>query len=458
MRLLATLRSRRLAIWLLVGVTAYSFVSTLVPLESVDPVAAARWDAEHPVLAGPVNALGLHRAFSSPIFIAVAALLTVSTALCAWERSAAAWRWWRSSGVVPARIGERLRSRPDVRFELSAGEASASLEVAARALSRLGFRGEVGPRAARFSSQQLGLVGSPLFHWALVGLFLFGGLGQLARYEGFANVLEGGSFADEPDGYNVALYRAAPFAPAHTGSLFTVEDIDPAFIAEGVVRGATPRVTLSRDGSIVASGWVHPNSPLRDGALLVHRARTGPALELTLVATETGQQQAQTLYFDTVSGPPESLDVQVPTTEATYTVTFTPVPGQRVAIAASGSQGRDGATVTAGPGDEVGVAPGLSVRIDRLAGYVQLKVVNDPWVPAIYLMFVLGTLGVSLTVFLPPRAVYAFAVDGSAGSTLSLVVEARRSDPALARRVEAAIAEALGERGYLGAPPVKEGE
>lgn len=190
------LRSRRLAISLLIGITFYTWVVTLVPLTSLDPAAAAAWDQRNPLLAIIVNALGLHRAYSSPIFMAAAVLLTASTAACSWERSRAAAHEWRGRRAVSLSAIERIRTSPTSVIEVGEGvDEAETLRRASAALTRLHLhvRRESGLLVG--SGGAVGLLGSPIFHWALVGLFVFADAGQATRYEGYVNMLAGDTFA-----------------------------------------------------------------------------------------------------------------------------------------------------------------------------------------------------------------------------------------------------------------------
>ena len=444
-KLLAHLRSRRLAAWQLVGITVYAWVSTLVPLESVDPAAVLRWDSEHPVLAVVVQALGLHRAFSSPVFLAAMALLTASTAACAWERTRDAVRDWRARGAVSTAAVRRLREAPT--FSLPApreGDGASALEAAAAALRSLRMRVRRGRAVVEGSSGAVGLLGSPVFHWALVGLFLAAGLGQLTRYEGFANVLEGESVADSPGSYAVALYRG-PLGGGFTGLTLRVKEVATSHTVAGIPRGITPLVELARGGTVLVSQWVYPNSPLEFGPLVVHRAEAGPAFLGTLRSASASSTGTVVLYYGQGALVPRSFDVGDPAKGDTLTVQVVAVPGEKVAVSLP-KESRF-TTRTAGRGDTVELREGLTLRVDALTSYAQLKVVNDSSVPWIYGMFAMGIIGVTITVFLPPRTVRVMLVEsaertgrdvrmGFEGPSLHVLVTHRRSDPAFVGRVE----------------------
>jgi cytochrome c biogenesis protein ResB len=81
------LGSAALATWLLVFVGIWSIVGSLVPQSVASQSAVNVWEAGHPYAAPVARFLGLHQAFSAPIFLACVAVLGVSTAICAWQRT-----------------------------------------------------------------------------------------------------------------------------------------------------------------------------------------------------------------------------------------------------------------------------------------------------------------------------------------------------------------------------------
>lgn len=447
-RLIARLRSRRLAIRLLVGLTAYAWLSTLVPLESVSPETARAWDAAHPALAGVVGALGLHRAYSSPLFVIAAVLLTLSTGACAWERSRRALRLWRRYGRSTPGEAAGVEAAPD--FAVATSGRAQSTELAVAALRTAGLRAHGRDGIVSGTRNRAALLGSPLFHWALVGLFAFAGLGQLVRYEGNANLVMGRPKADAAASYDVSLSRRAGVSLPFTGASLTVEDIDLKYVADGVDRGPTPHVVVARDGAAVASGWVYPNHPLRAAGLIIHRVKAGPALVGTARIGSTGQSETTVRYFEAGQTTPDRFGIVDPSTGATVTLELKAVTGKRVAVTALDSSGVVTTSAIAPAGQPVEVAKGVTFTVDRLTGYAQLKIVRDPTMVWVFAMFTLGVLGIALTVFVPPRR--AVAVISEDGLRVSVRVARTPIDPDFATRVR----DAFGAED--GAAPHDEGD
>ena len=446
MKLWSFLRSRRLAVVLLIAMTVYTWVVTLVPLESLDRDAAAAWDLQNPLLALVVNALGLHRAYSSPIFIVGALLLTASTAACAWERTRAAFRTWRARTATSGALLQRLQMSPLTIIELDQGiDAEEALSRNAASLRRLRMRVQREPELLTGTSGALGLTGSPLFHWALVGLFVFVALGQLTRYEGYVNMVVGDTVQDAPAAYSVDLARGPLSGLAgFTGDAINVNELDLDHNVGGVARGRAALVRLSRDGTTLQEQWVFPNSPLRQGPLTIHRATSGPVLVGTVATLGTAGPQALRLYYDESSKSPRQFSALDAAQGTTLTVEVTPVGGRKVTVTVRGTGSRPG-TQTIGVGESATLAEGMTFSVDALTYYVQLQVVNDWSVPWIYAMFGLGILGMVMTTFVPPRTIRVMVLDGERGLLLHVATTQRNNDPAFPRRAERTLREGLAD-------------
>jgi len=441
------LRSRRLALAYLVGMTFYVWVVTLVPLESFGGDAVAAWDARHPLLAAVVNAFGLHQAYSSPVFIAFAVLLTASTAACAWERTRVAMRAYRARRcAMPSSALEHLRTFPAIRIELVEGVAGAeALARSTRACRRMRMRVSQTPDLQSGDSGALGLAGSPLFHWALVALFIFAAAGQLTRYEGYVNMVVGDTVLDAPSAYSADL-DCGPLSSflGFTGAEMELGELDLDHAVGGVERGRAALVRLTRGGATLKEQWVFPNSPLRYGSLSIQRANSGPILVGNVSISGDVSQEAIRLYYDESSKSPRRFSVVEPARGTTLEVEVTPLGGQKVLVAVVGEESQL-ATQTIGLGETATLAEGVTFTIDALTYYVQLQVVNDWSVPWIYATFVLGIIGISLTTFVPSRTIRVMVVDGPAGARLHVMTTQRKNDPAFPRRAERILREGLAE-------------
>ncbi|HEX9094214.1 MAG TPA: cytochrome c biogenesis protein ResB [Coriobacteriia bacterium] len=444
MRLISLLRSRRLAVALLVAMLAYAWVATLVPSATADPAASVAWDARYPVLGLLAGVLGLHRAYSSPLFLVAALLLTLSTTACAWERTRSAWRVWRSRGTASETTLRRVVSSPTCVLS-AVGDRETVLAASTAALSDLGLRTRRGPETVEASSGMWALLGSPLFHWALVGTFVLAAAGQLTQYEGFANLTVGQTIQDSPTGYTAAL-SAGPWAGSRfTGVGIRVRDLVEQHVVDGIDRGASPFVEIVQGDRVVASQWSYPNNPLSWGPLVVHMRKDGPAFVGTVRYPTTGASRRVVLYYDVDAPLGASLafplpDASGPTSSA---VRVARVKGQRVEV--KEYDGSAGSSQTVGVGETATLHEGITLSVDELTGYAQIKVVNDWTVPWIFTMFTLGTIGAGLAASFPVRRVWMlYAQAGSSAGdddvpSLRVLVTGSRRDPAFPRRVEAAL-------------------
>ncbi len=343
-------------------------------------------------------------------------------------------------------------------IEVGEGVAEAeALRRASTALTRLRLRVRHESGLLVGSGGTVGLLGSPLFHWALVGLFVFAGAGQATRYEGYVNMIAGDTFADAPETYSLDLTRAPLSGDwAFTGARLTLARIDFNHSLGGEVRGRAPLMQVTREGASPRERWVFPNSPLRYGPLLIQRATSGPALLGTVETTGTLGRQPIRLYYDEQSRAPRQFSAGPPATATTVTVEVVPVGGQKVGVVVVAPART--ATQTIGVGETAILADGATFTVDDLTYYMQLQVVNDWSVPWVYAMFILGIVGMVLTTFVPPRMIHVMMVNSPDGPRLHVVTVHRKNDPAFPRRAERTLQEGVAGKPAPDAPGTDEGD
>jgi len=449
--LLTALRSRRLAVILLVGLTVYAWLATIVPLESVDPTRASHWAAEHPTLAAVTRALGLHHAFSTPLFIAALVLVTLSTGLCAWERSTMAVRRGRALGRVTESRVRTLRQSPHIRLGCMAATKAEAAAAADTALRTLRMRVRRGPLVIEGTSNTVGLLGSPLFHWALVGLFVAAGVGQMTRHEGTVRVLVQTSVQDDADAYESGAVAGPLFRSGYSDSDIGVTHIEQDLTVDGIPRGSSPYVEVVSDAAPVAVGWVYANNPLRAGPIVIHlQEGADPAVVGSVRSLEASSSEQVVLYYDFDVAEAQTFGVDSNGDETLVIVT--PVGGERVAVEVAG--GSPSGRRVLGAGESVPIADDLVFEVEELTYYVSLRVVNDRSVPWVFCAFGLLVFGSALTVFVPPRVVHVMVVESSAlldessgespgAYAVHAYVSCPNSDPAFPRMVEEQLRSAL---------------
>ena len=470
------LRSRKLAVSLLLAVMVWSFTATIVPQVSRDPGKVAPWGVRYPVAEAVVRPLGLHDAYRSPLFLGVMALLFASTTVCAWERARASLRQFSASkGLTEAEIG-RLSASPRIRVAAPAGvRGPAAKDVARVALRRIGLRLRSGARVGEAAGGRWGLLGSPLFHVSLAALFLVIGLGQLTRAEGLIGVPVGDPVADTESVYG--RYDAGPWYSRGGGGLtIGTSDFALHFRDGGVDRGSSAVVTLVRGGAEVARQRVYPNNPLRFGSIMIHQNDYGLAAALQVeeasgtVLTDTrvlsdfdpnaanGMTAAQ-FRIDGASASASSLGVSV-AIQADHEgrAVLLSMPKRKAAkITVTGPAGYEQeATLVAG--DALVLPSGQLLRLVDIVYYARLSVVDDWSVYPIYALFVIAAIGLSLAVFTPYRVVRLLLVEDDGGLALHADARHARRDPLFTEKVEDALREALDALGTAVAVPDPDSE
>ncbi len=374
-RLLALLRSRRLAATLILAFGAWAALGTIVPQATRDPAASAHWIARAGAVGAVAAALGLDHAFSSPILLGIALALFASTSACAFERT-----------------------RPLVRAV------------------RVGVG--LGPA-------HVALIGSAVFHWSLALLFVIVGLGQLTRSEGLMGVVVGSSRLDTRESYG--LVSEGPWHSAtFTGLTIAVTDIELDHMRGGVNVGAAPLVEVYDGPELIERQLVYPNHPLRYRSLMIHSNAYG--LAAVLVTPDGSRTELLFDYSDDdglaralgsleIEGEagPISVDMVIPLdpAEGGYRRALPAEPRIEYSITRP-----DGSTSSgvAREGEYLAEAGDAPVRVERITYYARLSVVDDWSVTPMYVLFASATLGCTVALLVPRRAPRRSRSEGGDGS------------------------------------------
>jgi cytochrome c biogenesis protein len=467
-RVVSLLRSRRLAIWLLLFVTGYSFIGTVVPQTAREPEKVAAWAQQYTALEPIVGMFGLHSAFTAPLFLVAMALLFLSTSACAWERVRSSARMLaRRQGLADAEV-KRLTAHPQVRVAAPGLDEAAAAEAVRAALRGLRLDVRKGKRAVEAIGGRWGLAGSPIFHISLAGLFLVIGLGQMTRAEGLVGVPVGYPVADVKESYG--RYEAGPWYPGGaSGLVFGTSEFQLETVIDGVDRGPSAVVTLTRGGLTVASQRVYPNNPLRLGTLMIHQNEYGLSapIEIEDAAGKVLASAQPVVDFDpkqpsgttiaelrmtTAEGGDHVVEVTVLADGDADSISRT-VPKEKRARVKVTSIGAATIDETLDAGQSLTLPDGKVVRLRDVVYYARLSVVDDWSVYPIYALFVLAGVGLSLAVFVPYRAVRVLLVEGEGGLAVHVVTKHARRDPLFAESVEEALREALGASGAAATDP-----
>lgn len=460
-KVIGFLRSPGLGVGLLVFVGVWSMLATFIPQGDVSVPEVAAWASAHAAVEPVVRFLGLHQAFSAPLFRIGVFALAVATALCAWQRTKVALARTRtlkeaaiaSEASVSAAHDLEIMCDPDLR-------ATDVISRTADTLEHLGIRTKRRGDVLFAVSRCWAVWGSPVFHWGLVLLILAIFVGGLQRSEGLMGVAVGETKPDAPASYG--MLRTGPLYDwSRVHRSIRVDAFDTEFRTGDLDRGPTPTVSvLDAEGRVIRTQRVYPNSPLQAGSLTIHPSDFGFAATLSVMnasGVEFGRATqlidvSQTATEGTV--PVGALTVSNQAGKGRLNVFATvpmdrsngqlALPQERVArVSVRASDGRPVLDRVMRPGEEMALPTGDTLRLEDIGFYARLSVVDDPTTPLLYAAFAVAMMGLTLTVVARQQIVLATAVEGENGLKLVATLRLWRNVPTNRSEIESQLAKAL---------------
>lgn len=460
------LRSPLLATLLLAFGGVWSIAGTLIPQGEATSAAVVAWAAQYPAPEAVVRAIGLHQAFTSPLFLACALALGLCTALCAWQRTRAALarartlRKFRSADAGSVIDGHdfEIACCPD----LSAQDA---LSVASETLGVLGVRHTRRGDLLVSVSSPWSVWGSPVFHWGLLGLMAALIVGNLFRADGLMGVAVGQTKADVEQSYGTGNVHTGPLYDwVRVGRSIRVDSFEVQYRAEGIDRGPTPAVSLlDGAGNVLATQRVYPNMTLKNGSITIYPAGYGLSTTLVLLnskGVETGRSVQLVDFSDTEPGgtvPHGSLVVHDSSGAALLSITASvplgrrggsfvqAVPAQPTArVVASSPDGTIVVDRLIGVGEAVALPTGDSLRLEDVGYYARLSVVDDLTIPLLYAAMAITLVGLTGAVAVRQQAVLVTAVEGPDGVKVAATVRLWRNAASSRGEIESELTDALG--------------
>lgn len=448
------LTSTYLAIGLLVFIGVWSMVATAVAQGLPSVTAVVAWAAAHPLVEPLVRALGLHQAFTAPLFILSVVLLGLSTALCAWRRTKVAISRARALRTAATADERSLIERHDLEIECDPDlSPSQVLSIASDTLERLGIKTRRRENLLTAVSSPWSVWGSAVFHWALLATVLVILVGQLQRSDGLMGLAVGQTKADAPASYGVLT--AGPlhdWTSVHRS--IRLDALEPDFKTRGIDVGAVPTVSvLDGAGNVIVAQRVYPNNMLHAGSLSINAPGVGLSVALSLVDPSGAQiaRAVQLVDFSQTAPegtvPAEPLALTDKAGKATMIVRVTvPLdregghfgewipkqPAARVVVTATDGTPIVNRVVT--KGQDVALPGGGAVRLDNVGWYSRLSLVDDWTTPLLYAVLGIGLVGLTMTTVARQQLVLATATDGPDGPKLAVRIRLWRSAPA--RRTE----------------------
>jgi hypothetical protein len=248
------------------------------------------------------------------------------------------------------------------------------------------------------------------------------------------------------------------FGERHTGIELEVREIDRTFVVDGVDYGPSPFVTAYRDGLPVKSGWIHPNSPLRVGPLMIHMESFGPAAVFSVEsawgaeigrdtieieqAEESVSTVAREFALQGLSGTPVSVRAEVVVFEESDDASRVPGASRAIVATAAAGTGAYGADVTLAEGDSLELGGGERLRLVDVKDWAKVTVANDWSVPFVYGLLVSAIVGLFLALLVPTRRVSVMLVSHEAGSRIHAVAWHALRDAEFTGRIEGIIRHA----------------
>ena len=464
-RIVRLLTSPRLATVLIALVGVWAVFASFVPQGAADSTMVTEWASTRPGLAAITGAVGLHHAFSAPVFLACVALLSVCTIACAWQRTLVAAKRARILRVAAAESETSADSRADLvlacREAMTAEEA---LSAAAATLGGLGIPTRRGARGLKAVSPAWSVWGSAVFHWALVAIIVVIVLGNLARSSGQIGLAVGQTKPDAPESYGV-LEEGPLHSFEGSERSIRVDAFDVSFETGGVDRGPTPTVTvLDASGGVIKSQLVYPNKTLKSGSLTIYPYDYGLTATVAMLDEAGAEVQRTTQLIDFSSAaeggtvPIDALVlrdaagavqyrmfVSVPLDAAEgggLSARLPGVPRARVVIAdASGQTVLD---ETIEPGQTVGLPSGGALGLVGVDYYARLQLVDDPSIPLLYAAAIVAMVGLGAATLVRQMWLIAWITEEDGACALHVRMRLWRALTTSRSEIEAELARALG--------------
>jgi cytochrome c biogenesis protein len=360
-----------------------------------------------PVLADVFDRLGLFTVFSTPWFLLLMAVLTLSIICCTLDRTPKLWR-----SVRDVRVEQPegfFDPRLDHRAVLSASGAETGAAVAtAFRSSRLRVRRSTSADGSTLwlygDRNQYNKLATLLTHAGLV-LFLVGGAVTVAA--GFETVV----FVGEG--------QSAPIRRVGTpGNLMVkVNDFDAPRRADGSFADFATEMTVFRDGAEVASKTIRVNDPLNVDGYVFHQNTFGPAVDLTIRdAAGALAWSGPVILAGQIAERPQGF-LTIPGTRVGLVVVLDRAAdgGERVVLQGVGpspAEGAEGetlflATVPLGQATDPSISADHEIAVAGIGSWSGLVVKNDPGQPLIWIAFGLLISGLVLTFYFPRRRAWA---------------------------------------------------
>ena len=211
------LTSMRTALMLLLLLAVAAVPGSLFPQRRAGADIVETWIEDNPTLGPILDVLGMFDVYNSVWFSAVYLLLMVSLVGCLWPRGLQHLKALRQPPARTPRNLQRLPEYGQLVLEADGPTPDQALVDAERILKKAGYRTELRDGSVGAERGYTREIGNILFHFGLLGVLVFMGIGGLYKYEGQKIIVEGDGFAN-----NLVSYDS--FTP---GTAFSEERLHP---------------------------------------------------------------------------------------------------------------------------------------------------------------------------------------------------------------------------------------
>lgn len=251
-------RSRKLAMVLILLIIVFSIIGTHIPQKSqIKSDVYNVWKTNHPSEAYYFEILGLTGLFSSPIFIALAALLFINTLFCTRIMFNTAYRRLIYSNIQKKPYISGLDYNIELKTEK---EQNYVLSVIISVLKSGGYRIFQEENCIFAEKNRFGVFGIFLFHVCILIIILAAVYGSLGRMEGDMRLIEGQTLSEDHGNY-VFINEGPFFYDNHQKFDINLEKFYSDYNDEtGTPRDNAGKLVIKENGKEVKTDIVYSNN------------------------------------------------------------------------------------------------------------------------------------------------------------------------------------------------------
>lgn len=287
----AVLISKKLAVYLIISLTAATTMGTLVPQESyLTQTDVDNWLAAFPTIAPLVRLLGLYHFYNTWWYQAIAFIFGVNTLACTIEQIRVQWRKNQPVQLPAARILQ-LNNSGEIMVTGAPGQI---LDRVKAFLDTERFRVYMGKGSLHAVKNNWGRWGLPLFHVSLVIILFWAvlSLGFLSR--GVIEITEGQTIQENHQAYRY-LDEGRFFNEAHGNFLLTLQKLEVKYSSNGPPEDAEATMLFQTGNGIVQKQVLNKSQEGRFRGFNIYLGKMGYA-PLLIVKDSSGKWIAGNFY------------------------------------------------------------------------------------------------------------------------------------------------------------------